>query len=618
MSGISLSGLINGSFNWQSVVTQLIQIDSAPVTTLQNDEATNNTKLSAFSQLSGDVTSLQTASQALQADGLFNGVSAASTTANSTWSTSAASGTALGNYTIAVSNLATAASLDGASNIATGLSATSDVSGLTLATLPTATAPTAGNFSVDGQQVTVALTDSLSQVFAKISAATGGNVTAAYDPASDKITLTSGDGSPIVLGAANDTSNFLSAVRLANTGTATISSSTRLGSTAVTSPLLSARLGTAVTGTDSTGAGSFTVNGVSIAYNVNTDSLNTVLGRINNSAAGVTASYDPASDRVILTNNSTGDQGIGVADTTGTLMASLGLTSAATLVHGQNAVFTINGGGAITSQSNTLDASVTGIPGLTVGINSETSQTISVAPNSTAMNTAIQSFISAYNTLQSDITGLTQITTSVTGTVTTSVLSGNQEVPQWAQQLSNLAFNALSGVSGTVQKLDDIGIGFTGISQTLSVTDQNKLNTALSTNPSAVGTFFQAPNTGFAARLNTFLSGLLLPNTGGLAVETAALNSQNTTDQDKITALQAQLAAEQTSLTNEFLAMQTAQAQAQQEQQILNNMFGGSSSGSSSSSSTQASASVVPSSSTATTATTTTGTTTGTTTSSTG
>ena len=67
MSGISLSGLINGSFDWQSVVTELIQIDSAPVTTLQNDEATNNTELSAFSQLSTDVTSLQTSSQALQA-----------------------------------------------------------------------------------------------------------------------------------------------------------------------------------------------------------------------------------------------------------------------------------------------------------------------------------------------------------------------------------------------------------------------------------------------------------------------------------------------------------------------------------------------------------------------
>ena len=167
MSGISLSGLINGSFNWQSVVTQLIQIDSAPVTTLQNDEAANNTKLSAFSQLSGDVTSLQTASQALQADGLFNGVSAASTTANSTWSTSAASGTALGNYTIAVSNLATAASLDGAGNIATGLSPTSDVSGLTLATLPTATAPTAGNFSVDGQQVNVALVKDIKTAIGK-------------------------------------------------------------------------------------------------------------------------------------------------------------------------------------------------------------------------------------------------------------------------------------------------------------------------------------------------------------------------------------------------------------------------------------------------------------------
>jgi len=92
MSGISLSGLINGSFDWQSVVTELIQIDSAPITALQNNEATNNTQLSALAQLGSDATSLQTASQALQADGVFDGVSAASTTPNSTWTAAAASG----------------------------------------------------------------------------------------------------------------------------------------------------------------------------------------------------------------------------------------------------------------------------------------------------------------------------------------------------------------------------------------------------------------------------------------------------------------------------------------------------------------------------------------------
>jgi flagellar hook-associated protein 2 len=595
MSGIQLSGLINGSFDWQTVVTELIQIDSAPITALQNNEATNNTQLSALAQLGSDATSLQTASQALQADGVFDGVSAASTTPNSTWTAAAASGTSLGNYTIAVSNLATPSSLDGTSDIGTSLSPTSDVSGITLSTMSTSTAVTAGTFTVDGKQVNVALTDSLQQVLDAISTATGGNVTGSYDPTADKITLTSADGSPIILGAGNDTSNLLQALKLSNNGTATVSSLSRLGAASVTAPLASAGLANPVTGTDSSGNGSFTVNGVSISYNVNTDTVSSIIGDINSSTAGVTANYDPSSDRVILTNNATGNTGISVADTSGTLMASLGLGSGATLNQGENAVFTVNGGGPISSASNTLGPAVTGIPGLTVNVNSATTQSVSVTPDTGAMTTAIQNFIAAYNTLQSDIGAMTTISTNADGTVTSAVLSNNQDVPQWSEELRNLAFNAVSGVSGPITSLSNLGIDFGGTSPTLSVTDQTTLTNALTTDPSAVGAFFQTPISGFADEFNTYISNLLFPNSGGLAVETSALDSQNASDADKITSLQAQLAIEQTNLTNEFLAMQTAQSNSQSESQILNGMFGGGSSGSSSSSSSApASASVVP------------------------
>ncbi len=599
MSGISLSGLINGSFNWQSVVTQLIQIDSAPVTTLQNDEATNNTELSSYAQLSSDLVGLQTASQNLQSDGVFNGVTAASTTPNSTWTSSAGSGTALGNYSIDVTTLATPSSLNGASGVGSGLSPTSNVSGVTIATMPTATAVTAGTFSVDGQQVTIAPTDSLQQVFDAISTATGGKVTASYDPTLDAITLKSSDNSPIVLGAGNDTSNFLDAVKLESNGMDSVSSTASLGATEINSPLASAGLKSPVTGTDGSGNGSFTVNGVSVAYNVNTDTVSSILSDINNSSAGVTASYNPASDGIILTNNSTGDTGIGVADTTGTLMASLGLTTGATLVQGADSVFSVNGGSPITSKSNTLDPATTGIAGLTVGVNTTGIQTISVGADVTGMNTAIQGFITAYNTLQSDITSMTKITSNVNGTVTTSVLSGDQDVPQWASDLQDMAFNAVPGLTGDIQSLSDIGIDFTGTGSTLSVTNQTALNNALSANPAQVAAFFQSPTTGFSARMNTYIANLLLPNTGGLAVITNALNAQNTDDANKITALQAQLADEQTTLTNEFLAMQTAQSAAQSDQAILAGMFGNGSSSSSSSgssgSSTPASATVNPS-----------------------
>ena len=68
---------------------------------------------------------------------------------------------------------------------------------------------TAGTFSVNGAQVAVTTSESLQDVFAAISTATGGNVTASYDPTTDKVTMASASG-PVVLGADNDSSNFLS------------------------------------------------------------------------------------------------------------------------------------------------------------------------------------------------------------------------------------------------------------------------------------------------------------------------------------------------------------------------------------------------------------------------
>jgi flagellar hook-associated protein 2 len=591
MAGIQLSGLISGSFDWQSVVSQLIAIDSTPVTNLQTDESTNNTKISALAQLKSDFTALQTASTGLQADGVFNGVTAASGTPNSTWLATAANGTPAGNYTIAVSNLATPASLSGASNIGSPLSTTADVSALTLATLPTATAPTAGSFTVDGQTVTVALTDTLQDVFDKISTATGGKVTASYDPSTDEVTMASNDGSEVLLGASNDTSNFLSAMRLSNNATDTTTSSGKLGSVAMAATLANADLSTPLSGQDASGNGSFTINGVSIAYNTGTSTVASVMSSINNSSAGVTASFDPTDDRMILTNNSTGDVGIGVADTIGNLMASLGLTTGSTFTHGLNATFTINGGAPATSQSNVLTAASTGVTGLSVTVASADTQTIGVTPNTNGMNTAIQGFITAYNTVQDDISAMTAVSTNASGTVTPATLTGDSEVSIWADDLRNLAFNSISGLTSGITSLDAIGIGFTGTSNDLSVTDQTTLTNALSTNPTGVGNFFQDPTKGFAAAFNTYTNNVLNTSTGDIAVETATLNSENKSDADQITKLQAALTEEQTNLDTEFEAMQTAQSQAASDESIINGLSGSSSSSSSSSSSTTTTAS---------------------------
>ena len=155
MAGISISGLISGSFDWKSVVDQLIKIESTPIARLQTEESKNIDRLASLSTLQSQMTELQTATKALGAPSLFSGRTASSSTSGSNWTTSAASGAANGSYSINVTQLATAARLTCASEISSGLSATDDVTGVTLATMPTAKTVTAGTFAVNGKQVTV-------------------------------------------------------------------------------------------------------------------------------------------------------------------------------------------------------------------------------------------------------------------------------------------------------------------------------------------------------------------------------------------------------------------------------------------------------------------------------
>jgi flagellar hook-associated protein 2 len=580
MAGIQLTGLFSG-MNWGNTIDELIAADSGPLDTLEATETANKAKITSLGGLGTDLANLQNAVQGLGDYGtnVFAGRAAAlvgSNTATSSWTPSAGANTPIGSYSIDVTRLATEAQLNGATGISAPLSSTSDVSGLTLANLPTAAAVTAGTFTVNGKQVTVALTDSLQDALNAISTATGGTVTAAYNPTADGVTLTSSSGS-VVLGAANDSSNFLTALGLANNGTATVSSATALGALSLANDLTSDNTLTPLSGLDSSGSGAFTINGVSFSYTAASMTLSTLIDQINNSAAGVTASYDTQQNRMVLVNNVTGDTGIATADTTGNLLATLGLTTGATLQSGVNAEFTVNGGLTRTSPSNNLSSAALGVEGLSVTVDAAGTQAVQVTPDTAGMQTAIQSFITAYNQLQTDITTDTQIS-SVSGTVTTSILSGNSEVQDWGENLRSLVFASLPGLSGGITSLDNIGVGFTGTANQLSITDSAALQSALANNPSGVAAFFQSGSAGFTYALNGYLSNTITDNT-------EIQNNLETTDtgiDSQISVLNEQLTAERATLTAEFTAMEDA---IQQSQDQAAQLSGSSSSSSSSSSS---------------------------------
>jgi flagellar hook-associated protein 2 len=568
MADLSLSGLASG-LDWKSLVDQLMQIEAAPVTRLQNEQDDNTAKSNALGNLNTKLTALQAAAQKLKDPALFSGRTVTSGTTGSTWSFSAGAGTAAGSHTIAVSQVAAKARRDGAANITAGLAATSDVAGVTLATMRTASVITSGKFTINGQQVTVATTDSLKTIFDRIAAATDNDITGAYDPVTDKVTLTSATNAKIVLGAANDTSNFLNVLKLANNDSDTVSSYGTLGTARTGNALVNSGLNTAITAVDGTGAGTFTINGVAINYNVNTDSLNTLVKRINASGAGVTANYDAVNDRMQLVNNTTGDVGMTLSESAGGVLGALGLTSGYTATRGKNAEFAVDGGPTLISNSNTLDAAALGVTGLSVTVDSQTTQTVTVAADTDKMNTNIKSFITAYNAVQTFIDTVTKITTTG-GKVTTAVLSGNHDIQSWASDMRRMAFGAIGG-AGTIDRLDDLGIDLDQDGQ-MSVKDQDKLDGALANHGADVEAFFSTASTGFAAKFDAKLTTLIKTDTDSQT----RLTKTNADIDSQIAALQRRLDQQRQLLTSSFIAMESAQSQIKNQGMAIANAFGSS------------------------------------------
>lgn len=149
---------------------------------------------------------------------------------------------------------------------------------------------TAGSFQVNGVTINVTDSDSVNSVLNKITQSAA-DVTATFDAATESVVLTRntpGAGQTITL--TNDTSGFLAATKLDNAipDFGGGNSSTPIDQVAELAGVSS---------------GTIQINGVSISLNVNNDSLDDMVDRINSSSANVTAVIDSQTDRLSITTN---------------------------------------------------------------------------------------------------------------------------------------------------------------------------------------------------------------------------------------------------------------------------------------------------------------------------
>lgn len=153
----SFPGLGSG-IDYKSLVDQMIQVESAPATTMQSRIDSYNAQISAYKSYSGLLSTLETAAKSLRDGSAFQNVLAAVSNATgaagrSVVSASASAGAAPGSYAVQVLQTAQAEKLSG-ETFAAG------TSGLGLS----------GDFVINGKTVTVASSDSLSAIRDKINA----------------------------------------------------------------------------------------------------------------------------------------------------------------------------------------------------------------------------------------------------------------------------------------------------------------------------------------------------------------------------------------------------------------------------------------------------------------
>jgi flagellar hook-associated protein 2 len=566
---LGISGLASG-FDWRSFLDQMVEVERSPQARLRSDQDKINQRSNAYDSIKTELGVLSNRLLNLKEGVFFSKRTAQSSDALKAKVT-AGTGAVLGQHTVNVIQLATAAAQRGLANAGAALSATNDLSGVTVADAPMAVGLKEGFFTVNGKQVTVASTDTLQDVLNRISTATSGAVSASYDSATDQIRLSGG--APIVLGSASDTSNFLTAAKLNNNGTGTITSTSALGAVRLAGSLANANLATAITDGGS-GAGEFKINGVSIAFNASTDSVTDVINRINNSAAGVTASYDRVEDRLVLTNKVTGDIGVGFEDVTGNFLAATGL-SGGTLQRGQDLLYTVDNGGQLSSHTNTITEESSGLTGVSITALAEGEVSVTVATDTETIKKAITDFIEAFNKVQSMIDTQTASTTDSKGKVSAGVLADDGEADEIASKLRSLANGYRSALTGAVKSLDDLGIVSNGNDNTIKLTDTAKLDKVLAENLTDVQALFTDAEDGIAVELDEYLE-RTIGDEGTLEQKQDLLGEQTKSIDEQIAAMERRVTEYRQRMIESFTAMEEAQARVNQQLQYLQKRFGGS------------------------------------------
>lgn len=440
LSGISFAGLGSG-IDTQTIVSQLMQIERIPVNRMRANQARLEARLTIYQQLSSKVAALKTAASGLNSASNFSPITA-TVSDTAVASVSAGNEAAAGTFALSVTKLARATK-------ALSAQQTSSTEALNLS----------GEIVVNGKAVTIAATDTLSQVASKINGI-GSGVTAS---------IIGGSGSAYLSLTGNET-GAANKIQLADaTGSVLSSLGLVSGSATLRDPLSGGfRSYGLANSTDTLGkltnlskVGSFQIGTETINVDFATDTLSSVASKINAQLGGqgVTASVVETKDggRTVKKLEVTGLGSNSVTDTDG-LLQDLGVYQKAfgnEVVAARDSEFTIDG----ISRTSYTNAVTDAIQGVTVTLLKEdvagAKATIDLKRDNEKIKSSFKGFKDAFNELVEFVKSASSFDTK---SFESGPLFGDIAANSVISMVQDTIFQN-SNPGGTFRNLADLGFG---------------------------------------------------------------------------------------------------------------------------------------------------------------
>jgi flagellar hook-associated protein 2 len=277
-----------------------------------------------------------------------------------------------------------------------------------------------------------------------------------------------------------------------------------------------------------------------------------------------------ANDRLVLTRKETGE-----------FTAQLSVTGAAwtgtdVAKAGVDAAYTIDDDPVVKySKSNVVTAA---IPGLELTLKGTGTTSVNVgapAPDADAVKAKVQAFVDQYNSTVDFIRGKLSEKSNPKATTEAEarkgVLFNDTQLTGVLRQLRNMVSDKVTGLSGTVKSLAEIGVSTGSASGGASsadaiagklTLDATKLTDALTNKRLDVKSFLTDPANGIAAKLNALLDPVA--KSDGVVDKRAKQTGQEIDGiDDQITAMEDRLTAKADRLRAQFAKMESAMAASQ-------------------------------------------------------